>query len=134
MAGAVGAVLALWVLFGSRRVLGAIEASEASDPRVVPFVLLVVGALQLIGMPVVAALSRRWERAADRFALDLVGKPEVFEESFRALALSNLLDLDPPRLFYLMAFTHPTPPERIAAGRRWAPNRVTSLNLPTTGS
>lgn len=134
MAGAVGAVLALWVLFGSRRVLGAIGASRAGDPRVVPFVLLVVGALQLIGMPVVAALSRRWERAADRFALDLVGKPEVFEESFRALALSNLLDLDPPRLFYLMAFTHPTPPERIAAGRRWAPNRVTSLNLPTTGS
>jgi STE24 endopeptidase len=119
MAGVVGAVLALWVLFEFRPVLVAIGATGAGDPRVVPFALLVVGALQLTGMPVAAALSRRWESAADRFALDLVGKPEVFEESFRALALSNLLDLDPPRLVYLMIFTHPTPPERIAAGRNW---------------
>jgi STE24 endopeptidase len=134
MAGAVGAVLVLWVLLEFRPVLRAIGATGAGDPRVVPFALLVAGGLQLIGMPVVAALSRRWESAADRFALDLVGNPEVFEESFRALALSNLLDLDPPRLFYLMAFTHPTPPERIAAGRRWVANQVSSPNPPTTGS
>jgi STE24 endopeptidase len=134
MSGAVGAVLALWVLLEFRPVLGAIGATGAGDPRVVPFALFVVGALQLIGMPVVAALSRRWESAADRFALDLVGKPEVFEESFRGLALSNLLDLDPPRLVYLMIFTHPTPPERIAAGRNWVPSQVSSLNPPTTRS
>jgi Zn-dependent protease with chaperone function len=136
VAGAVGAVVVLWFLFELHPILRTIGASGAGDPRVVPFVLLVAGALQVIGMPVAAALSRRWESAADRLALDLTGDEEVFVESFRALAVSNLLDLDPPRFFYLLAFTHPTPPERIAAGRRWAATQstITSPNPPTTAS
>jgi STE24 endopeptidase len=103
---------------------------------VVPFVLLVAGALQLMGMPVAAALSRRWESAADRFALEMTQDAEVFESSFRALAVANLLDVDPPRLVYLMAFTHPTPPERIASARLWASeqSRINSPNPPTTAS
>jgi hypothetical protein len=36
-----------------------------------------------------------------------------------ALARSNLSDLDPPRAAYVLLFTHPTPPERLAAARRW---------------
>jgi STE24 endopeptidase len=35
----------------------------------------------------------------------------------RRLALTNLADLDPPPLLYALLFTHPTPPERIAAAR-----------------
>ena len=38
----------------------------------------------------------------------------------RRLALANLADLDPPRVVYLMRFSHPTPPERIAAARSFA--------------
>ena len=41
-------------------------------------------------------------------------------DSHRALAVSNLSDLDPPRAIYIATFSHPTPPERIRAGRRWA--------------
>jgi len=87
---------------------------------VVPFVLLVAALLQLTGMPALSALSRRWESAADRFSLDLAGDLKVFEDSHRALAVSNLSDLDPPRAVYLAMFSHPTPPERIASARRWA--------------
>src|SRR5207247_5369791 len=90
------------------------------DPRVIPFVLLVGAGLQVLGMPFESALSRRWETDADRFSLELTGDLPVFEESFRALARSNLSDLDPPRLLYVIAFSHPTPAERIANGRRWA--------------
>ena len=86
----------------------------------VPFVLLVVGLLQLFGMPLLSALSRRWESAADRFSLAMTGDLKVFEDSHRALAVSNLSDLDPPRAIYIAMFSHPTPPERIRAGRRWA--------------
>jgi STE24 endopeptidase len=98
-------------------------------------VVLALGVLQLVGLPIAAALSRRWESAADRFALEVTDDPEAFERSFRALAVTNLLDLDPPRLFYLFAFTHPTPPERIAAGHRWAAGQggISSPNRPTTG-
>jgi STE24 endopeptidase len=136
MAGAVVAILLLWALFDLRPVLRAIGASGAGDPRGVPFVLLVAAGLKLVGMPVGTALSRRWESAADRFALEMTADPETFEASFRALAISNLLDLDPPPLFYLMAFTHPTPPERIASGRRWAEGQgeFTSPTPPTTAS
>jgi STE24 endopeptidase len=136
VAGAVVSVIALWRLLELRPVVRAIGASGPGDPRVVPFVLLVAGVLQAVGMPLAAALSRRWESTADRFALSLTGDAEVFEQSFRALAVSNLLDLEPPRLLYLVAFTHPTPPERIAAGRQLAAELglVSPPSPPTTSS
>jgi hypothetical protein len=55
---------------------------------------------------------------------------KVFEDSHRALALSNLADLDPPRAVYLAMFSHPTPPERIEAGRRWDEASGRSLSVP----
>jgi STE24 endopeptidase len=73
-------------------------------------------------------ISRRWERAADRASIDLTGDAQGFAEMERNLAVSNLLDLDPPRALYALLFTHPTPPERIAAAERM---EVTSS--PTTG-
>lgn len=120
MVGAAAAVLVLWVLLSSDGVLRAIGASGPGDPRVTAFLLLVGGVFELVAMPLLAALSRRLESSADRFSLELVGDLGVFEESHRSLAVKNLSDLDPPRLVYLMAFSHPTAPERIAAARKWA--------------
>jgi len=60
-----------------------------------------------------AALSRRWERTADRYSLQLTGDRDAYIQTHLALARSNLADLDPPRLAYLTLFTHPTPPERL---------------------
>jgi STE24 endopeptidase len=90
------------------------------EPDEIPLIFLLSIALQLVVLPLGAALSRRWERVADRFALDLTGDAGVFEETFRTLALANLSDLDPPRALYYALFSHPTVPERIAFGRRWA--------------
>ncbi len=109
MAGAAGAVLVLWALLDS-----------PGDPRNAPLILLVVSVLELAGLPLGAALSRRFERDADRFSLELTRDLESFEAAHRALADSNLSDLDPPRALYLLTFTHPTPPQRIAAARRLA--------------
>jgi STE24 endopeptidase len=134
MAGAAGAVVALWGLLSSEAVLRAIHASGAGDPRVVPFLMLVGGILQLLVMPLLSALSRKLESAADRFALNLVGSLEVFESSHRSLAVSNLSDLDPPRVIYVMAFSHPTPPQRIAAARKWVGHGMGRPNdVPRTG-
>ena len=121
MAGAAGSVMVVWTLLQSGAVRGAIDAAGPGDPRVVPFVLFAAALLQLTAMPVLSTLSRRWERAADRFSLVMTGDAALFEDSHRALALSNLSDLDPPRLIYLAMFSHPTPPERIAAAHRWSP-------------
>jgi STE24 endopeptidase len=119
-AGAVVAVTVLWLALRSNGLLGAIGARGAGDPRVIPFVLLTGTVLQLLAFPLGTALSRRWERTADRIALELTADVEDFVSAHVALARSNLSDLAPPRLLYVLLFTHPTPPQRIAAARRWA--------------
>jgi STE24 endopeptidase len=106
MAGFALSVLVLWAV-----------VDDPGDPRNVPLVLLVSGALQLVSLPFGAALSRRWERAADRFSIELTHDPDAFERTQRDLARSNLSDLEPPRALYLLLFTHPTAPERIATAR-----------------
>jgi STE24 endopeptidase len=119
MLGAAGAVLAMWALLRSVDVRAAVGVSGAGDPRVVPFLMLVGVLLELLALPLGTALSRRWERAADRFSLEVTRDPEAFETAHRELATSNLSDLQPPRALYVLTFSHPTPVERIAAARRW---------------
>ena len=106
MLGAAGLVLVLWVVLEDPR-----------DPTVAPLVLLVAALLELVFLPLGTWLSRRWERQADGFSLELTRDREGFETAHRELALANLSDLDPPRWLYALLFTHPTAPERIAAAR-----------------
>jgi STE24 endopeptidase len=109
--GMLGAAVTVAVLWAA--------VAHPGDLRNAPLVLLVAEALELVGLPAAAAVSRRWEREADRFSLDVTRDPEAFEAAHRELATANLSDLDPPRAVYALLFTHPTPPERIAAGRAW---------------
>jgi STE24 endopeptidase len=88
---------------------------DPRDPTIAPLVLLIAGVLELAALPLQTAISRRWEREADRFSLELTHDREAFVAVHRDLAAANLSDLDPPRWLYRLLFTHPTPPERIAA-------------------
>jgi STE24 endopeptidase len=103
MAGAAIATLVVWTL-----------VRDPANPRRVPLVLLVLLALELVAMPLGAWVSRRWERAADLFSLELTGDRDAYLRAHTELALSNLSDLDPPRAIYALLFSHPTPPERLA--------------------
>jgi STE24 endopeptidase len=105
MAGLVAVTVVAWALLGT----------HAADPHRIPVVFLIGLGLGLVSMPLMTAVSRGWERAADRYSLELTGDRAAYEAAFRRLARTNLTDLDPPRLLYLLAFTHPTPPERLAA-------------------
>lgn len=107
MLGAAAFVAILWAL-----------PLDVADPRRVPRILFVSSCLELAALPFSSALSRRFERTADRFALELTGDRETYARAFRELALANLSDLDPPRALYLALFSHPTAPERIAAGQQ----------------
>jgi STE24 endopeptidase len=117
MAAAIAFVLALWAVLSSGGVLAAIDATDAADARVVPFVLLTGSVLGLLLAPLQAALSRSWEYASDRFAIQQTGDLPAFESAFGRLADSNLPDPEPPRLVYLWLFSHPTVPERLRAAR-----------------
>jgi STE24 endopeptidase len=120
IAGSAVGVFVLWAALRWDALLDAARAAGPGDPRVVPLVLLVATVLELAAAPALAALSRRFEREADRGSLELTHDVDSFERAHRRLALSNLSDLAPPRALYLLLFTHPTPPERIAAARAWA--------------
>ena len=107
---AVLAVVVIWAVLGSR----------VASPSELPAALLVLTALELVGLAPGSAISRRWERVADRFSLDLTRDVDAFERSHVELARKNLSDLEPPQLAYVLLFSHPTPPERLALGREWA--------------
>jgi STE24 endopeptidase len=104
MLGAAATALVLWLVL-----------DDPQDPAVAPEILLVTAVLELLALPFGAALSRRWERVADRFSLELTHDRDAFRALHRKLAIANLSDLAPPRLAYLLLFSHPTPPERFAA-------------------
>lgn len=104
MALAAAFVLVLWAAFGKP------VASDLPDAS-----LLAIG-FEVVLLPLLNALSRRYERQADRFAIDLAGGG-TFAETMRELSRRNLSDLDPPRLAYLLLFSHPTPSERLALAR-----------------
>ena len=102
IAGAVVAVLLIRLALGT------------PQPGDYPIAALLLIGLELVALPFGAALSRRWERTADRYSLRLTGDRDAFIQTHLTLARTNLADLDPPRLAYLTLFTHPTPPERLA--------------------
>jgi STE24 endopeptidase len=104
---AVGLVAVLWLLLGD----------EMGDPRVFPTVLLVLTLAQPPLFAALAALSRRWEYRADRFALRVTRDLDALETAFAGLAESNVSDLEPPKVVYYLMYTHPTVPERLAALR-----------------
>lgn len=103
-------VVLLWAIFGSR----------IASPRELPAVLLVTTGVRLAVAPLAMWLSRRYERVADRFSLDLTQDLAAYERAHVNLARTNLGDLAPPRLVYWLLFSHPTTPERLALGRAWA--------------
>ena len=102
--------------------MGAAGADGPADPRVIPLVIFLGSLAELVVQPFALALSRRWERDADHFSLEVTGDAPTYEEAHRNLALSNLDDLAPPRAAYLFFFSHPSAPERLAAGRAWVAN------------
>jgi Zn-dependent protease with chaperone function len=102
MAGAAAFVVVIWL------VLGRVEPRDAAA------ILLVSSVLELLAAPFSAWLSRRWERAADRFSIELTGDRAAFRAAQLRLARTNLSDLDPPRVVYLWFFSHPTPSERLS--------------------
>jgi STE24 endopeptidase len=65
-------------------------------------------------------LSRAVERRADADSLTLSGTPEAFISFERAIAIRNLVDLDPPRWVAALLATHPPTLERIGAAVAWA--------------
>jgi STE24 endopeptidase len=98
-------------------------ARRLQDVAGMPLLAAAAGAWSLLTAPVLLALSRRHERRADRFALDLTGKAEAFASALRRLGSQNLAEETPSRLVSWLFHSHPTMRERVVAAERWGVDR-----------
>ncbi|HEX6974020.1 MAG TPA: M48 family metalloprotease, partial [Vicinamibacterales bacterium] len=96
------------------RGLGLVSPSDVAG---LPLVLFAGGATMVAATPFVNALSRRHERRADRYALELTKQPAAFISAMRRLAAQNLAETYPSRLVLWLFHTHPPIEQRIAAAR-----------------
>ncbi len=87
------------------------------DVAGLPLLLLAAGAVALVMVPVAHAMSRSFERSADRFALDLTRNPGAFISAMRRLGAQNLAEEHPSRLVQWLFYSHPPIRDRIAAAQ-----------------
>jgi STE24 endopeptidase len=92
---------------------GPIGLRSVSDVAGLPLLLLAAGAVSLVMVPVAHAMSRAYERSADRFALDLTRNPAAFISAMRRLGAQNLAEEHPSRLVQWLFYSHPPLRERI---------------------
>jgi STE24 endopeptidase len=93
--------------------------SSVEEPAAVPLFLLgFVLAYRVVGL--LQSWRTRWyEREADLEALELLGDPTAFIDTWRRMAPKNRIDLE-PTWWRRLQHDHPEVPERMAFGRAWA--------------
>jgi STE24 endopeptidase len=94
---------------------------DVADPAGLPLLLLAAGAVSLVMMPLAHAVSRAYERSADRFALDLTRNPGAFISAMRRLGAQNLAEEHPSQLVQWLFYSHPPIRERIASAQAFSP-------------
>ncbi|MCE5268106.1 MAG: M48 family metallopeptidase [Planctomycetaceae bacterium] len=85
-----------------------------------PFLMLVLTLFSMLLEPLQNAVSRRFERQADRYALERTGLKAAYLSAFRKLAKLNKDDPDPHWLDVLLFHTHPPVSERLAMAEKFA--------------
>jgi STE24 endopeptidase len=88
-----------------------------ADIAGLPLLVLTAGAVSLVMVPVAHAMSRAFERSADRFALSLTKNPSAFISAMKRLAAQNLAEDDPSKLVQILFYSHPPVRERISAAQ-----------------
>jgi len=87
------------------------------DVAGLPLLLLGAGAVSLVMVPAAHAMSRGFERKADRFALRLTRNPAAFISAMRRLGARNLAEEDPSTIVQWLFYSHPPIRDRIAAAQ-----------------
>jgi STE24 endopeptidase len=115
------AVLILAGFYFASRVLqlsvAPLGLSSPADVAGLPVLLVAAGAVSLLMLPAAHAISRAYERSADRFALELTKNPGAFISAMRRLAAQNLAEEHPSRTIQWLFYSHPPIRERIAAAQ-----------------
>jgi STE24 endopeptidase len=86
---------------------------EIKEISSLPLFLLVISLLNFSVSPLVNAVSRYEEHAADRYAIELTKNTEAAISSFQELTRAGLSQVNPPYLVKIFRYGHPTILERI---------------------
>ena len=95
--------------------------TELGDVASLPLVLVLVGAISLVTDPVSLAVSRHFEREADRFALEITRDNHAAATAFVILQQENLAVPRPGRLYTWFRSSHPPLGERIDFSNDYRP-------------
>lgn len=87
-----------------------------ADIAALPILLFYLTVTGLIIMPLTNAISRKYEREADMFAITLTDDPDSFISGMDKLADLNLSDRNPHRLVEMFFYSHPSIGKRIEFG------------------
>lgn len=90
-----------------------------ADPGGLALVLLASTLGGFLSLPMQNAVSRAFEREADKDALELFGHPEVFVEAEKRLARDNISNVAPSDLNVFLFASHPPTLDRIAMAERY---------------
>ncbi len=96
---------------------GPLSLRGTSDPAGLPALMLLGGIWTFLLMPVVNAISRAQERAADRYALQTTRNVDAFVAAMKRLSQQNLAEEYPSKLVRWLFYSHPPIRERIDAAR-----------------
>jgi len=96
---------------------------DISDIAGLPLLVLAFIGIGLAALPLVNMVSRRLERQADCFALNLTGLTGSFISAMERLAALNLAEVDPHPVIEFLFHSHPSPAKRIQAAKDYMRGR-----------
>ena len=94
------------------RTAGALDYA-ALPVAALPWLMFLLTLFALLVEPLQNAVSRRFERQCDRYALARTGPPDAYRAAFRKLAQLNKDDPDPHWLEVLLLHSHPSIAQRL---------------------
>jgi STE24 endopeptidase len=90
-----------------------------ADPAGLPLILLLLEVGSWLALPVQNAVSRHFERQADRAALQLADHPDAFIAAEKRMAQENIGNVAPNPVSVWLFATHPPVLERIEMAEEW---------------
>ena len=110
---------ACWVAQRMLTELGpALGLNGAADVAGLPALALCFGGVVVVALPAANLQSRRHERRADRYALDVTGNYEAFVSGLRRMGTEHLAEERPTRIVKWCFYSHPPVGDRVAEAYR----------------
>ena len=121
------AVLAMLVFWAADRVFDRVArvfgcVATIDNPVSLPVLVFVAGLMTQLCQPVMNALVRSGETAADRYSLEIVGLPDALATAL--LKTAEYRDPRPHPLQEILFYSHPSVERRIEAAMRWKADAI----------